>query len=126
MTQPRRLISLKDAAAHLGCSYATIKRYAADGSIPTIRIGRLIRVDLDALEAGEAAPEPGPAPVAEESQAPTAERPAASMPDPRAAWADFIAKLVADAPPLTSDQVARISTLLNSAAEPAALASQSA
>lgn len=120
MTQPRRLISMKDAAAHLGCSYNTIKRYAADGSIPTVRIGRLIRVDLDALEAMEAAEQSGPTPVAEGS------RPAVPVPDPRAAYADFIAKLVADAPPLTSDQVARISTLLNSAAESPALASQSA
>lgn len=118
-SQSRRLVSMKDAAAHLGCHYTTIQRRVADGSIPTVRVGRLIRVDLDALEALEPAEQYGPAP--------TAERPAANdMPDPRAAWADFIAKLVADAPPLTSDQVARISTLLNSAAEPAALASQSA
>lgn len=120
MTQPRRLVSMKAAAEHLGCHYTTIQRRAADGSIPTVRAGRLIRVDLDALEAMDAATESGLPPVAERS------RPAASLPDPRELWADFIAKLVADAPPLTSDQVARISTLLNSAAEPAALASQSA
>ncbi|MGQ4600871.1 excisionase family DNA-binding protein [Nocardia sp. R6R-6] len=120
MTQPRRLVSMKAAAEHLGCHYTTIQRRTADGSIPTVRVGRLIRVDLDALEAMEAAAQSGPAPVAEGS------RLAAPVPDPRELYADFIAKLVADAPPLTADQVARISTLLNSAAEPPALATQSA
>lgn len=110
----RRLVSMKDAAAHLDCHYTTIQRRVADGSLPTVRVGRLIRVDLDALEAMEEA-HSGPAPVAERP------RPSVDTPDVRAAYAEFIAKLVADAPPLTSDQVARISTLLNSAAEPAAL-----
>ena len=49
-SQSRRLVSMKDAAAHLGCHYTTVQRRVADGSLPTVRVGRSICVDLDALE----------------------------------------------------------------------------
>lgn len=98
---PRRLVSMKDAAAHLGCHYTTIQRRVADGSLPTVRVGRLIRVDLDALDAMESGP------------VPTAERPAADAPDPREAYIEFIQKLVVDAPPLTGEQRDRLTAILS-------------
>ncbi|WP_051165465.1 HNH endonuclease signature motif containing protein [Nocardia testacea] len=42
--------------------------------------------------------------------------PPVATPDPRTEYADYIERVVAEAPPLTSEQVARITTLLNSAA----------
>ena len=91
-----RLGSVKDAARELRCGDKTIRRRLADGTIPHVRVGGVIRIDLDALTA--------PA------------RPTQPQPDPRVEYADYIAKVVAAAPPLTSDQVAKISTLLGSKA----------
>jgi len=54
-TEPRlaaRLASLAEAAEHVGCSTRTLRRRVADGSLTGYRFGpRLLRVDLDELEA---------------------------------------------------------------------------
>lgn len=48
----RRLVPLRDAAAYLGCSTKTIRRYIAAGRVTGYRAGpRLIRVDLNDLDA---------------------------------------------------------------------------
>ena len=92
MSQPRRLVTLRAAAEHLGCGYSTIQRRVADGSIPVARIGKTRRVDLDALDALTGGP--------------------ASAPDPREPYADFIVKLVDAAPSLTGEQRVRIAAIL--------------
>lgn len=103
MSEPRtRYCTLKAFAADHHIHYETARRKAADGSLPTVRIGRAVRVDLDALEAMESGP------------APTAERPTADdAPDPREAYVEFIQKLVADAPPLTGEQRDRLTAILS-------------
>lgn len=50
-TPARRLISLTEAAQHLGVHKATIRRRIADGTLTGHRIGpRLIRVDLNEVD----------------------------------------------------------------------------
>ncbi|MEV0543804.1 helix-turn-helix domain-containing protein [Nocardia salmonicida] len=112
-TRSTHLISMKDAAAVLGCHYDTVKRYVADGTIPHVRIGRMIRIDPAALASmGDDTP-----PIAEPPTPPVATAPVAELPPPvvRDEWAEYIERVVAAAPPLTPEQVARISTLLGSA-----------
>ncbi|MGV9635756.1 helix-turn-helix domain-containing protein [Nocardia rhamnosiphila] len=105
-----RLVSTKVAAERIGVTSASIRNWVAEGRLPAVRLGRHIKVDLadvDALAQPRIAPE-FPAPrVRPEAQ-----------PQPRAreAYAKYIERVVAEAPPLTSEQVARITTLLNSAA----------
>ncbi|NKY50168.1 helix-turn-helix domain-containing protein [Nocardia vermiculata] len=96
-------LTLHDVAAEYGVHINTARRWAANGDLPCVRIGKSYYVhpdDLERLRPGGAAamPEPVAAPVGRE------------------AFADYIAKVVAEAPPLTSDQVAKISTLLGSKA----------
>ncbi|MFG3617474.1 excisionase family DNA-binding protein [Nocardia sp. NPDC047654] len=43
----------KAAAAQLNCSVKTVRRMVADGSIPAVRVGRVYRIDLDALPGRE-------------------------------------------------------------------------
>lgn len=43
-------LSLDDVAARLGVSVKTARRRVADGTLPAVRIGRLIRVPASALE----------------------------------------------------------------------------
>ena len=42
------LLTLTEAADYLGCSRATVKRWIAAGTLPTFRVGRVVRVrELD-------------------------------------------------------------------------------
>jgi excisionase family DNA binding protein len=48
---PRRLVSLAEAAARVGCNSKTIRRRISDGSLTGFRLGpRMIRVDADELD----------------------------------------------------------------------------
>lgn len=110
-TRSRRLITMKEAAAQLGCSYDTVKSYVADGLIPHVRIGKMIRIDPEAVPGlGE-----DTAPIAQPITQPVAPTPPPVPSAVRDEWAEYIERVVAAAPPLTTDQVARISTLLGSA-----------
>jgi excisionase family DNA binding protein len=46
---PPQLVTLPEAARHLSVSVATVRRRVKDGSIPSRRIGRSVRVDLGGL-----------------------------------------------------------------------------
>ncbi|GAA4482339.1 hypothetical protein GCM10023094_32070 [Rhodococcus olei] len=50
---PRRLASLKDAAAYQSCSVNTVERQVDNGDLPAYRLpgSRLVRVDLNELDA---------------------------------------------------------------------------
>ena len=45
------LADVPTAAARLNLSEATIRRRIADGTLPTVRIGRAVRVDLSKIQA---------------------------------------------------------------------------
>jgi len=92
---------MREAAAYFGCHYDTMRRKVSNGSVPTVRVGGMIRIDLDALEAMGS-----PAPVAK------APRPVGPVADPREPYADFIVKLVDAAPSLTGEQRVRIAAIL--------------
>lgn len=47
----RRLATLAEAADYAACSPRTLRRRVADGTLPAYRLGRLLRVDLDELDA---------------------------------------------------------------------------
>jgi excisionase family DNA binding protein len=47
----RRLASVDDAAAYLGVSPKTVRRSIARGQLTGYRLGRLVRVDLDEIDA---------------------------------------------------------------------------
>lgn len=47
----RRLASIAEAAEYVPCAQRTIRRRISDGTITGYRFGRLIRVDLDELDA---------------------------------------------------------------------------
>ncbi|WP_280269183.1 helix-turn-helix domain-containing protein [Nocardia wallacei] len=104
-----RLVSTQVAAERIGVTTKSIRNWVADGRLPAVRLGRVIRIDLDDLDAF-ARPRVEP-----EIPAPQPQRINVSLPA-REAFAEYIARVVAEAPPLTPDQVARITTLLNSAA----------
>lgn len=46
----KRLITLHQAAAILGCSYWTVYRLVVDNSLPSVRLRRAIRVRRDLIE----------------------------------------------------------------------------
>lgn len=46
---PPALVPVSEAAQALGVSEATVRRRIRDGAMPTVRIGRSVRVDLAAL-----------------------------------------------------------------------------
>lgn len=48
---PSPLASVQQAAEVLGCSVPTIRRKVKAGEIPSVRVGRAIRVDLSKLRA---------------------------------------------------------------------------
>ncbi len=48
---PPALVPVREAAQALGVSEITIRRRISEGLIPTVRIGRSVRVDLAALRA---------------------------------------------------------------------------
>lgn len=92
-----RLLTKSEAAAQIGVSDRTIHRYIADGEVATVRVGRTVRIDPAELDRF------------------LAEGPRASAPEPDP-HRDHILALVAAAPPLTEDQVARISAVLKASA----------
>lgn len=47
----RRYASLTDAAEYLDCNERTLRRRIADGTVRGYRLGKLVRVDLDELDA---------------------------------------------------------------------------
>lgn len=58
-TKARRLTSIADAAAYLDCSERTIRRRVASGQLTAYRLGpRLLRIDLDELDAALLKPIP--------------------------------------------------------------------
>lgn len=46
---PPALVSVPDAARALGVSVATVRRRIADRSLPSTRVGRAVRVNLEAV-----------------------------------------------------------------------------
>ena len=48
---PRRLVPLADAAEYAGVCTKTMRRWIAESKVPGYRAGRLIRVDLNELDA---------------------------------------------------------------------------
>ncbi len=46
-----RLLSVKDAAALLGCSQAAVRKWVYQRRLPVVKVGRLTRVRLADLEA---------------------------------------------------------------------------
>ena len=46
-----RLLSVKAAAAHLGCSEAAIRKWIYQRRLPAVRAGRLVRIRVTDLEA---------------------------------------------------------------------------
>ncbi|MCU0477815.1 MAG: excisionase family DNA-binding protein [Chloroflexi bacterium] len=53
--------SAAEAAARLGVSLRTVRRRIADGSLPSVRIGRSVRIPAVALDLPAARPVPGAA-----------------------------------------------------------------
>ena len=51
MRSSRRLTSIEAAAQYADVSPKTIRRRIADGTVPAYRFGRLLRVDLNELDA---------------------------------------------------------------------------
>jgi excisionase family DNA binding protein len=47
----RRLLRVSDVMERLGCSRATVHRRMADGTLPAVRIGRLVRFRPETVEA---------------------------------------------------------------------------
>lgn len=47
----RRYASLADAAAYVDCNERTLRRHIAAGQLRGYRLGRLLRIDLDDLDA---------------------------------------------------------------------------
>lgn len=48
---PSGFIDVATAARHYGVSAKTIRRRIAEGALPAVRVGRLIRIDPDDLDA---------------------------------------------------------------------------
>lgn len=48
---PTALAPVPEAAEALGVSQATVRRRIRDGSLPVVRLGRVVRVDLTAVRA---------------------------------------------------------------------------
>jgi excisionase family DNA binding protein len=46
---PSPMVSIREAAKTLQVSLSTIRRRVKDGSIPSVRVGNMLRVDLGAL-----------------------------------------------------------------------------
>ncbi|MBF6460295.1 helix-turn-helix domain-containing protein [Nocardia puris] len=100
-----RLVSTGVAAERANVRPQTIRNWVEKGLLPAARIGRNIRIDLNDLDA-----------LAQPRMKPEPPRPVDVSLPAREAFAEYIARVVAEAPPLTSDQVAKISTLLGSKA----------
>ncbi|HEY3373735.1 MAG TPA: helix-turn-helix domain-containing protein [Candidatus Aquicultor sp.] len=51
LSRDSRLVTVKDAAQILSMNEQVLYRMAADGRLPTYRIGKAVRFDLDELSA---------------------------------------------------------------------------
>ncbi|CCF61160.1 helix-turn-helix domain-containing protein [Nocardia cyriacigeorgica] len=92
-----RTLTLREVAAKYGVHVNTARRWAACGELPAQRIGKCYYVNPDDLDNWR---KPAPEPPAHVSA--------------RTDYADYIARVVEAAPPLSPDQIARITTILNS------------
>jgi excisionase family DNA binding protein len=103
-------LSATAAAKHIGVHRTTVHRWIQEGRLKAIRVGernyRISVVDIEAMSS-DATPEPLPEAIT---------NPPAAV---RTAYADYIAAVVAAAPPLSKDQVDRLCALLHTAAAPA-------
>jgi excisionase family DNA binding protein len=61
---PPSLVSLKEAAQHLGVSVATLRRQAKSGRVATVRMGSRLLVDLARITAADATDVAGEAQLA--------------------------------------------------------------
>jgi excisionase family DNA binding protein len=50
--ESKRLVSPKEAAARLGIKRSTVYSLCAKGALPHVRVGSLVRIDLDGFPAG--------------------------------------------------------------------------
>lgn len=93
----RRYVKSHEAAAYIGVTPRTIRKMVADGRITAYRNGsRILRVDLNELDAAMTrVRRPQPAAETLETRA-----------------AEYIRKLLDQAPPLTDDQRTRLAELL--------------
>jgi excisionase family DNA binding protein len=66
------LLSIEQVASRLGLHVRTVRRYAREGRLKAVRIGKQYRVAREALDALTGAP-PAPAPAAASSTAPHVE-----------------------------------------------------
>lgn len=57
----KRLGSVAECADEFGLSTKTVRRRIADGTVPAYRVGRLIKIDLDAAAAALLRPIPSAA-----------------------------------------------------------------
>lgn len=48
---PTQLVSIADAAKELAVSQATVRRQVKAGKLPSLRIGRQVRIDLSKVKA---------------------------------------------------------------------------
>ena len=46
-----RLLSVKEAAEHLGCSEAMLRKWIHQGKLPFVKVGRLTRIRQKDIEA---------------------------------------------------------------------------
>jgi|GEM_PF-5914736 len=105
---PDRLLTPREVGERLGFHEEAVRRWVRDGHLPAVRIGGRIRISPATLAAFTRpserpdGPKPGPKPGTRPNQTP-----------PTDAITDHIAKVVAAAPPLTDDQIARITTILH-------------
>lgn len=51
VTKVKRLVGRSEVAAYCGMTERWILRAVAEGRIPNVKIGRLVRFDLDAIDA---------------------------------------------------------------------------
>jgi excisionase family DNA binding protein len=49
-------LTVKECAEHLQCSTITVYRLSSEGRLPSVRVGRLLRFDLEALQAWSRGP----------------------------------------------------------------------
>ncbi|WP_172964565.1 helix-turn-helix domain-containing protein [Nocardia sp. FDAARGOS_372] len=105
-----RTLTLREVAAKYGVHVNTARRWAACGELPAQRIGRSYYVNPDDLDNWRKPDDldnwrkPAPEPPAHASA--------------RTDYAEYIARVVAQAPPLTPEQVDRLTALLAAAAAP--------
>jgi excisionase family DNA binding protein len=97
-----RLSSISEAAEYYDVNPKTIRRWIKSGHITGIRIGpKLLRVDLDELDA-----------LPRDRRADDKDLPDAKRDLAAETLAEHVARVIAQAPPLTDEQRTRIAALL--------------